>query len=202
MLAAIQAYLTEIEAAHETLQERETFLASVFASIQDGLTVMDRDFTILQVNPTVEQKFSHAGPLVGQKCYAALHGFSEPCAGCASLQAMETGKAAYQIKELKIGETTNWVEHYAFPLKDLATGQVSGVIEHTRDITDRKQAEEALGEARRDWEEIFQAIGQPTIILDPEQKIIDANRASPGCVGRARGRDPGPEMLRIASTPE
>ena len=46
------------------------------------------------------------------------------------------------------------------------------------DITERKEAEEELGKARQDWEDIFQAIGHPAMLLSPNQMIIVANRAA------------------------
>jgi PAS domain-containing protein len=46
------------------------------------------------------------------------------------------------------------------------------------DITDRVIAEKALENSRRDWENIFQAIGHPTIILDPQHRVIAANRVT------------------------
>jgi PAS domain S-box-containing protein len=46
------------------------------------------------------------------------------------------------------------------------------------EITERKSAESKLLQAREDWENIFQAIGYPTLILDSHHTIITANRAS------------------------
>ena len=46
------------------------------------------------------------------------------------------------------------------------------------DITARLKAERDLRQARQEWEEIFQAIGHPTIILDAQHHIIMANRAT------------------------
>ncbi|MEW6386636.1 MAG: PAS domain S-box protein [Thermodesulfobacteriota bacterium] len=183
MLAAVRTHLADLHQTQEALKERELFLASVFANIQDGLTVLDRDFTILKANPSIEQRFPHSLPLEGRKCYAAFHGADQPCGGCPCLQAMETGQTGHQLKLTKIGETDVWVEIFAFPLKDQVTGEVTGVIEYARDFTERQQAEEALREARKDWEEIFQAIGNPTFLLDPEQNIIAANRAALAAVG-------------------
>jgi len=47
-----------------------------------------------------------------------------------------------------------------------------------RDVTDHKRAENALRRAEQDWEDIFQAIGQPTVILSSDRRLIAANRAT------------------------
>jgi len=52
------------------------------------------------------------------------------------------------------------------------------------DITTRKKAEEDLKKARRDWEDIFQAIGHPAVILDSEHNIILANHAVAKITGK------------------
>ncbi len=46
-----------------------------------------------------------------------------------------------------------------------------------QDVTSEKIAEEAILRSRRDWETIFNAIGHPTVILDPQHKILNANKA-------------------------
>jgi PAS domain S-box-containing protein len=62
-------------------------------------------------------------------------------------------------------------------LKD-EDGKITGTISSGEDITERKKAEEELLQARKDWENIFQAIGQPSFILDPQHRVISANRAA------------------------
>ncbi|MBN1866267.1 PAS domain S-box protein [Candidatus Sumerlaeota bacterium] len=58
-----------------------------------------------------------------------------------------------------------------------ATDGTAHVLALMHDITERKRAEEAERRAQREWEDIFQAIGHPTIILDSDQRIVAANRA-------------------------
>lgn len=53
-----------------------------------------------------------------------------------------------------------------------------------RDIEQRQRAEAALAQARRDWEEIFQAVGQSAMILDPDQNILAVNRATLEMTGK------------------
>ncbi|HAJ28351.1 MAG TPA: hypothetical protein DCG53_14110 [Syntrophus sp. (in: bacteria)] len=43
--------------------------------------------------------------------------------------------------------------------------------------SERNLAEHDVIQVRKDWENIFQAIGHPTVILDPQHKIIAANKA-------------------------
>jgi PAS domain S-box-containing protein len=148
--------ITERKLAEEALRESERFLASIFASIHDGLGIIDTEFNILRVNPALERWYAHAMPLVGKKCYAAYLGRSKPCEACPSRQTLETGKAAADVV-CKIGEgglEVGWLEVFAFPLVDLATGKMKGVIQYTRDITDRQRAKEAL---RQSEEQLRQA---------------------------------------------
>ncbi len=42
------------------------------------------------------------------------------------------------------GEITGWLDLYSFPLIDQGTGEMRGVIEYLRDITERKLAEDRL----------------------------------------------------------
>jgi PAS domain S-box-containing protein len=51
------------------------------------------------------------------------------------------------------------------------------------DITGLKKAEEELRKAHREWENIFQAIGHPTVILDSERNILSANKATVTATG-------------------
>jgi PAS domain S-box-containing protein len=46
------------------------------------------------------------------------------------------------------------------------------------DLTERYKIEEALDQARKEWEDIFQAIGHITLILDKEHRILAANRSA------------------------
>ena len=57
-------------------------------------------------------------------------------------------------------------------------GEIVGTLSSGEDITERRKAQEELLQARQDWENIFQAIGHPSLILNPEHTIISANRAA------------------------
>jgi PAS domain S-box-containing protein len=164
--------ITERKRAEEALRESERFLSSIFASIQDSVAVLDSELNIVRVNPALERYLSGkplAGkrgvPLVGQKCYKAYHGRSEPCERCPSLRTLKTGEPAYEV--IPCGEAGGWFELHTFPLVDQATGQAKGVVEYGRDVTERKRAEGALAAARREAQRHAEALAH-------EQRLLEA----------------------------
>lgn len=136
--------ITESRNANEKLKRGERFLSSIFASIQDGIFVLDRDQNIVQMNPTMERWYSHAMPATGKTCYKALRGHDNPCPGCPALVAASMQTAAHgAIPRIdSSGTASGWLEVFSFPLLDLETGSVTGTIQYVRDITLRKKAEE------------------------------------------------------------
>jgi PAS domain S-box-containing protein len=143
-----------------TSLERESLLLNIFSSIQDGISILDKELNIVQVNPTMEMWYHYGMPLVGRKCYAAYHGKTEPCEKCPTLHAIATEKASFEIvgKKSADGKNIGWLNLFSFPLVDVSTGEMRGVIEYVRDITDQKRAEDAL----RASEERFRALTEST----------------------------------------
>jgi PAS domain S-box-containing protein len=151
----------------EAVREGEKFLSSVFSSIQDGVSVLDRDLNIVRVNPAMENWYSHKMPLVGKKCYDAYHGRQAHCEVCPSLKTIENGKPAYDVvpKIGPRGEVVGWLDLFAFPMRDSRTGELSGVIEYVRDITDRRKAEMERHGALERYKELQGIIDKSPVIL-------------------------------------
>jgi PAS domain S-box-containing protein len=141
--------ITERKRAEVALKESENFLSDIFSSIQDGISILDENMNIIQVNPVMEKWYSHAMTLIGKKCYRAYHNRNKRCEVCPTYQTLKTGKATYEVvpKRDSEGEVVGWLDLYAFPMLDTKTGKINGVIEYVRDITEQKMAQKALEES-------------------------------------------------------
>ncbi len=135
--------------AENEIRESQRFLAAVFNGIQDGISVLDRDLNILQVNRAMDQWYAHQAPLAGKKCFHAYHGRQQPCLVCPTRRALREGTPQMDVVPLVGGGgQCGWLELYAFPLIDDAGG-IGGVIEYVRDISERKQLEERFLQAQK-----------------------------------------------------
>ena len=143
MLAAINLHLQDLHQAQKTLRQEKLFLDNVFSSIQDGLCVLDLDLNIIRANPVLKERFGNTS-LLGQKCYRMLQDADEPCKDCPCRRTLETGNVSYQSKSILVGENEKWLDIYAFPLRDQDTGEITGVIKYSRDVTEIKATEAAL----------------------------------------------------------
>lgn len=149
--------ITERIETLQQLKEQERFLSGIFESIQDGICVVDMDFVIQAVNPTMERWYAHALPLVGKKCYEAYHGANTPCEICPTRETMQRGQTSCKTvpKRGAQREIIGLHDLYSFPLLDSSTGRLKGVIEYVRDITEHKRLEEQLRQSHK-----MDAIGQ------------------------------------------
>jgi len=157
-LLAIEGFIsdtTDKVQLQESIKESERFLSEVFASIQDGVSVLDTNLNIVRTNAAMEKWYAHAMPLIGKKCYEAYHGHKIRCDICPTCRTLETGKADYDVvpKTGPGGKVVGWIDLYSFPLIDATTGKLKGVIEYVREITDantRRAVEKNLAESPKE----------------------------------------------------
>ena len=138
--------ITQRKQAEEAIQEGQHFLSSIYTSIQDGITVLDFDFGIVQVNPTMSTWYAHAQPLIGRKCYEVYHGQEIPCRPCPAHRTLVTGEPHYEVVARKNsrGACSGWMEAYSFPWRNNGNGKIRGVIVYHRDITERVKTADAI----------------------------------------------------------
>lgn len=183
--------VTERHLAERALSDGDRFISEVLSSIQDGISILDKDLNIVRVNNAMERWYSHALPIVGKKCYEAYHGRTEPCTVCPTQRALRSGKPEYNIvpKTGPEGEIVGWLDLFSFPIRNPETVEIEGVIEYVRDVTDREKMRMAAEASHQQLESLFNSIEDPIHVFDPETyELLFLNAAARELFGDVVGQ--------------
>ncbi len=171
--AEIKQSIKKRAKAQDELQDERNKLQSVVDSLEYGLTIQDKDYNIIYQNKPSQKPF---GAHLGEKCYRIYAGVEKVCDGCPVEQAFKDGKS-HTVERKRVmpsGEVIFW-ENTANPIRD-SRGNIVSCLEITRDITERKKAEEALAdEATRRRILINQSL-DGIVVLDENSKVYEANQ--------------------------
>jgi PAS domain S-box-containing protein/putative nucleotidyltransferase with HDIG domain len=151
--------ITQRKKDEQAIKEGQYFLSSIYTSIQDGITILNSDLRIVQVNPMMGNWYTHAQPLIGKRCYQAYHGQEIPCRPCPAHRTLATGESHYEIVARKDihGRCSGWLEEYSFPWRNNGSGKIKGVIVYVRDITARIKSEDVVEESMKKLEKTLNA---------------------------------------------
>jgi PAS domain S-box-containing protein len=131
------------------MRDVEQFFTYVFDNNPDGISILDRELTIMGVNRAMERWYVDKAPLRGKKCYEAYHARRRPCTNCPTCRALETGESQVGIVPYETSHGAEGTQELlTFPLFD-DRGSVIGVIEYVRDISRLEEEERVIDNLKR-----------------------------------------------------
>jgi PAS domain S-box-containing protein len=173
--------LTDISQQKESelkLVESEQRYISLFDNINSGVIILQPDeqnkqFVVRDINKAALKIFRVSKNMMkGKSISDFFKGHGETGitrrigAVCQNKEPLFIPAQYYRDKRFE-----GWIEHYIYQIPG---GEIIVVIE---DVTEKYLATSELKKARQEWQEIFEAIGQPTFILDTKHNILAANKA-------------------------
>lgn len=173
-------------------ERSERFLDSVFNAITDVIVIQDTDYNIIRTNRVAREVY---GPDInGRKCYGVYRNKSKMnCRDCPVDQTIDQKKPfATEMTHPKTGEV--WQIHN-FPLID-ESGAVQMVIEHARNITDKRRLEAKLVQSEK-----LSTLGEMAagIAHEINNPIGVVSMFAQLAVEELRGRGDEPELQEMAS---
>ncbi|NJL58906.1 MAG: cyclic nucleotide-binding domain-containing protein, partial [Desulfobacteraceae bacterium] len=132
----------------EALRNSSQRMCSILDSMPDMVLELDKDMRIRWANKAALEKNPDA---TDRFCYQAYWDSDVPCEGCPSLRALKNGKIEMATVFKPVSDDNkvgSYWENIGIPLRD-SRGEVTGVLEVSRDITRRMQLEDELRHAQK-----------------------------------------------------
>jgi len=128
---------TKLRQSHERLEEEKAKTESIIAAIGDGISIHDRNLTILYQN---QIHVSYFGDHRGEKCYQAYAGIAGPCQSCPVLKSFADGRIHTHETIMPVVGGSSCFEITASPLRHATGGIIAGIIV-ARNVDQRKKLE-------------------------------------------------------------
>jgi PAS domain S-box-containing protein len=170
----------------DSLRKNEELFRSLVETTSDWIWEVDNDGIYTYASPRVKEILGYEPEeMIGKRPFDFMppeeaikieKSFYE--------EILQSGKAFSSLKNTNLHKDGHAVvlETSGVPFFDI-NGELLGYRGIDRDITERKRAEDALRQARDDWMNIFESIGDMVLVLDREHRIQDVNRTAIKALG-------------------
>ncbi len=179
--------ITERKRAEEALRDSEELYRTLAETSPDMIYVVDREGCVRYVNSVAARQFS-ASPdaLLGKR----LDEIYDPqMAGQhmhAILEVIRSGKTLYRETVDHYPGGNRWVDAHLSPVRNRA-GEIVAVQGVSRDITERRRAEEALRDSEERYHQLFELESDAIVLVDNQTgQILEVNAAAVELYGYSR----------------
>ncbi len=166
-----------------------------FDAIPDLILVINKNNRVVLANKAVERKFSlERKDIIGKPCYEIMHCTEKPPSFCPHPTSLKTGEELFS--EAYDEHLKGFYRFSATPLFNTA-GQRIGTVEVGRDISDRKQTEDALKESESIFRSITESATDAIVSIDRNDTIVLWNQTAEKMFGLTAAEVIGHKLTSI-----
>ncbi len=166
----------------EALQQQGDLFEVIISSIGDAVIATDINAKITVFNPIAEKLTGWtAQEALGRKITEVIHLINEQTRetvenpiDCVLKEGLIVGLADHTVLITRDGREIP-IDDSGAPIRN-KEGVLLGVVFVFRDITERKQTERVIQEARDYAENIVETVREPLVVLDADLHVVSANR--------------------------
>ncbi len=169
--------ITERKQMELQLQQANAEWQRTFDAVPDMISIIDGGFRLQRINRAMAESLNQTPEaLIGRKCFHVIHGTDTPHPLCPHVRThsdhqQHTAEIFFPFSDTHFLVTTA-------PIRD-EQGDFIGVVHMARDITEQKQAQQALAEREQLYRAMFEGNEAVKWLIEPETgRIVDANTAA------------------------
>ncbi len=183
--------ITDLKHAEEDIRRAKEEWERTFDSVPDLIAILDEHHRVARANRAMAQRLGTTPQqCVGLPCYQVVHGTDAPPSFCPHAQTLRDLRLhSEEVHEDHLGgdflvTTTPLIDEH---------GKFVGAVHVARDVTERKQAEEALAHERFLLHTLMDHIPDQIYFKDQESRFLRINKAQAevfglGDAGQAIGK--------------
>lgn len=202
-LVQLNADLRREMAERKRAEGAQARLAAIVESSEDAIIGKTLDGTVTSWNAGAEHLFGYnAGEVLGKSILAIIPPERGADEESKIIEWVQQGDRIEHFETVRLGKDGRRIDVSLSisPIKDSA-GNIIGVSKIARDITERKQAEEALRQSEAIKAAMLESSLDAIITIDHEGKVIDTNPTVEGVFGYTREEMLGKEMAGLIIPP-
>ncbi len=190
---AVLIDVTERKLAEDALEHSEEHFRSLIENASDVISVLTPNGTFYYVSPSVRRVLGYKPEeLIGRDAFDFVHpddvAYMKGNFQKVFLFPGQTQGAVYRF----LHKNGSWRLMEAVGQRIVDHAGVVSVVFNSRDITERREAENALRQSEKRYRTLFETMAQGVVYQDPEGKIVSANTAAEEILGvsldQMRGR--------------